>query len=350
MAAAMTLGHSQAATRPFPLPHHISIHKTDPAHEQRRDTMKNLHHILFVSQGLVDETEALTQAMSLARNNRAILTALVVCPPFPRQMKHYRERYEASLKAQLAHAIQAARDVVKVDESELPLHIDIESGDAPAIRIIRHALKHAHDLVIKAAEPKEGGKGFKAIDMELLRKCPCPVWLTRPIHRHRNAIRVAVAIDPQSSAPEGHDLSLHLLKEARALADTCSGELSVLSCWEYEFEEYLRHNVWLKISDDELNQQIGAAKAEHQAAQQRLLQASGIQGALQLHLLRGHAEHVIPRYVAEQGIDILVMGTVARTGISGFFIGNTAENIVQTLACSLLALKPNGFVSPVAAY
>lgn len=35
------------------------------------------------------------------------------------------------------------------------------------------------------------------------------------------------------------------------------------------------------------------------------------------------------------------------TGISGFFIGNTAENIVQELGCSLLTLKPNGFVSPL---
>ncbi|MFO0070344.1 MAG: universal stress protein, partial [Alphaproteobacteria bacterium] len=30
--------------------------------------------------------------------------------------------------------------------------------------------------------------------------------------------------------------------------------------------------------------------------------------------------------------------------------GNTAENILQKLSCSLLALKPNGFVSPVKAY
>ncbi|MFS1162379.1 universal stress protein [Aeromonas salmonicida] len=66
--------------------------------------------------------------------------------------------------------------------------------------------------------------------------------------------------------------------------------------------------------------------------------------------MRGQAEHVIPQYVADHQIDILVMGTVARTGISGFFIGNTAENVVQKLECSLLALKPNGFVSPVMAY
>jgi nucleotide-binding universal stress UspA family protein len=41
------------------------------------------------------------------------------------------------------------------------------------------------------------------------------------------------------------------------------------------------------------------------------------------------------------------MGTVARTGIAGFFMGNTAESILTQLECSVLTLKPQGFVSPV---
>lgn len=312
--------------------------------------MQKFHNILFVSQGLVDETEALTQAISLARNHHAVLKALVVCPDFPKQMKDYREKYEASLKEQLAQVIQTTRDILKVNEGDVPVQIEVESGDTPSIRIIRHVLKHSHDLVVKATDPKEGGKGFKAIDMELLRKCPCPIWLTRPIHRHRNTMRVAVAIDPKSTAPEGRDLSLNLLTLSRSLADTCSGELNVLSCWDYEFEDYLRQNVWIKVSDDELTKSIDAAQNEHKAAQVHLLKESGIQGNLQIHHIRGQAEQIIPQYVADHQIDILVMGTVARTGISGFFIGNTAENVVQKLECSLLALKPNGFVSPVMAY
>lgn len=44
---------------------------------------------------------------------------------------------------------------------------------------------------------------------------------------------------------------------------------------------------------------------------------------------------------------LLVMGTVTRTGIQGFLIGNTAEQILQRVACSVLAVKPDGVVSPV---
>jgi hypothetical protein len=41
------------------------------------------------------------------------------------------------------------------------------------------------------------------------------------------------------------------------------------------------------------------------------------------------------------------MGTVCRTGVPGFFIGNSAENVRQHVDCSSLAVKPKGFVTPV---
>jgi len=43
----------------------------------------------------------------------------------------------------------------------------------------------------------------------------------------------------------------------------------------------------------------------------------------------------------------LVMGTLARTGITGLFIGNTAETILNHITCSVLTVKAKGFVSPV---
>lgn len=45
--------------------------------------------------------------------------------------------------------------------------------------------------------------------------------------------------------------------------------------------------------------------------------------------------------------DLVVMGTVARTGVAGLIIGNTAEAILEQVNCSVLAIKPAGFKSPV---
>ena len=62
----------------------------------------------------------------------------------------------------------------------------------------------------------------------------------------------------------------------------------------------------------------------------------------------GEPETVILEFVVSGGIDLVVMWmTVARGGISGLLIGNTAERVLGKLPCSVLAVKPDGFVSPV---
>jgi nucleotide-binding universal stress UspA family protein len=312
--------------------------------------MQKFQNILYISQGLTDESESLKQALSIARNNKAEMGALILCPELPKEMSKYRNKYETSLTEQLRASLQACRDSIKVSEADVSVKIELECGGTPDLKIVRHVLKNAHDLVIKEAEPKEGEKGFKAMDMELLRKCPCPVWLSRPIDKHRDQINVAVAIDPTSEAPEGHDLSLRLLKLSRNLADTCSGNLHIISCWEYEFEGDMRHNPWIKMPEEEITKAINTELDFHRTGLDKLINESGIGGKNEVHHIRGRTDKVIPQHVLDKGIDILVMGTVARTGIAGFVIGNTAENIVQNLTCSLLALKPNGFVSPIKAY
>jgi len=65
------------------------------------------------------------------------------------------------------------------------------------------------------------------------------------------------------------------------------------------------------------------------------------------HLLEGDPEHVVPDFVRENEVDVVVMGSVGRTGVPGFLIGNTAETILRQVESSVLAIKPGGFVSPV---
>ena len=60
-------------------------------------------------------------------------------------------------------------------------------------------------------------------------------------------------------------------------------------------------------------------------------------------------EEAIMNCIEQHDIDLVVMGTVGRAGISGFITGNTAERLLPRIPCSLLAVKPPGFVSPVSA-
>ena len=67
----------------------------------------------------------------------------------------------------------------------------------------------------------------------------------------------------------------------------------------------------------------------------------------QIHFEVELPHSAILRHVKQQTIELLVMGTVARAGISGLITGNTAEKLLPQIPCSVLAVKPSGFKSPV---
>ncbi len=67
----------------------------------------------------------------------------------------------------------------------------------------------------------------------------------------------------------------------------------------------------------------------------------------EIHLLEDDPKSIIPELARKKRINLIIMGTVCRTGIAGFLIGNTAENVLQQVNCSVLTVKPEGFVSPV---
>ncbi len=308
--------------------------------------MDTFRKILFVSHGTDDDSDALKQALSIARNNNASLTLLVSTPALPSSMDPYRNAFELSLTGHVKDALDAAKQALNWDDNAQQT-ILLDSTTTPSLSVIQRVIRDGYDLLVKAPIPRESGKGFAAYDMDLLRKCPCPIWLCRPIGQSRDQIRVAVAIDPDAQRPTNISLSIRLLKLARKLADTCSGELKIITSWNHDYEGFLLHNRWAGVNPGQVQSIIETEQRNHRATLDNLIASSGITGSIEVHHVRGRPETTIPKLVESEGIDILAMGTVARTGIPGLIIGNTAENIVQNLGCSLLALKPETFVSPV---
>jgi universal stress protein E len=61
----------------------------------------------------------------------------------------------------------------------------------------------------------------------------------------------------------------------------------------------------------------------------------------------GLPEDVIPYVAKEFKSELVVIGTVGRTGLSAALVGNTAEHVIDSLDCDVLALKPDGYKSPL---
>ncbi len=306
--------------------------------------MRRFKNLLYVVYGGLDNADGLKQALSLARNNQAKLSLLIVSPDLPSTFPEYVEKYQDALTEHMLSRIDSVKAELGMADYDLDISSKLITDNKAAIKIVRHVILNSHDMVIKESE---AGSGFDAIDMQLLRKCPCAVWLCRPIGGHRHQIKVAAAIDPQPGDPVLQELAESLLSIGRGQADDCSGELHIVSCWNNVLESELRDNAFIRVSKADLEKQVAQEKAEHMADLNQVISGSGIAGPNHVHQLSGKADKLIPKFVSEQDVDVLVMGTVSRTGIPGFLIGNTAENIVQRVSCSLLAIKPRGFVSPV---
>jgi universal stress protein E len=307
--------------------------------------MKQFKNILYAMNLLGDESEGLKQSLSLARNSGASLNILALYPELPTKLQAQSKSYETFLQEHTKKMLTKAQESVPSDMTSV--RTEIRSTDIPlGIELAREVIRQEYDLIIKEAEPKES-EGFKALDMTILRKAPAAVWLARPIAHSRKEIRVCVAINPLDEQKNARELAIRLLQTARAIADDCSGTLEIVSFWEYAFESYMSHNRWASIQDEEMVETLQGAKAEHYMELGKLLKASGIEGKQTIHHIRGEASKHLGKFTKEHQIDIIVMGTLSRTGIAGFFIGNTAENVFEELTCSLLALKPHGYVSPV---
>jgi len=307
--------------------------------------MQRIRNILFVSDGLLKERHSLVQALRLAHNNGARLNALIVHPELPEQWHDYKISYKESLKDKFYAHVEVCRDEAKVNSKKVPIEFEILEGDLPSRVIIEYAINNKHDFIIKEAAEKNQNAGFKALDMQLLRKCKSPLWLSRSITKPAKSINIAVAIDPASLNEDGDKLSIKLLRLSSAIANQSSGELQIISCWDYPFESSLRNNVWAKVAEREIIIAVNNAKIQHRKALDKLIKKSKIDCVTKINHVKGQPDKLIPKQVKDTKVDILVMGTVARTGIPGFTMGNTAENILQTLDCTVVALKPDGFVS-----
>jgi universal stress protein E len=236
----------------------------------------------------------------------------------------------------------------------LPIRHEVLTGTG-FLEIIRLVLRGRHDLLVKPAEnPSYTARLFGSDDMHLLRKCPCPVWLTKPAETaNYRRILAAVDVDPDRADPVERDLNARILELSSSLALSDFAALDLVHAWEAPGEMAVR--TWSDDPDGAVTRYVEGVRARHERALSRLGEQlrDDIGGEAfdylrpELHLRRGVASTVIPEVARTLGADLVVMGTVGRTGIAGLLIGNTAETVLEQLQCAVLAIKPPGFETPV---
>lgn len=308
--------------------------------------MKRFSNILFVTEFNVDDTRALTQAIKLAENNQARFTMVgAVDLGYSLTNRRHRESIVCDYEERLAALTAMAGQRIGHIESQLLI-------GKPFIEIIREVLRNDRDLIVKSLAHR-GLVTVGGTDKKLLRKSPCPVWIINPAEEHGYR-KILLALDYEPDNPESAPLNRQLVEMAASLALSEFAELHIVHAWRLEHEAFFRSarsgltrkEVDLMLADEENRRRSWLEQLTNDFCRPLGVDAADVFKP-SFHLIQGHAEDVVPKFASELDAQLVVMGTVGRTGIPGFVIGNTAESILNSIDCSVMAVKPSGFKSPV---
>jgi universal stress protein E len=331
---------------------------TVPRTEQDSPQMKRFKNILFVVDPEKACKPALERAVMLAENNQADLAMIDVIPRINagRGLRDGGATTDDVQAAVARQRLSRLESLIKPYEQRHRIRVKVQAG-TPYLEIIREVMRSKHDLVIR---PPEDASWFRRLfgtdDMNLLRHCPCPVWALK-CAGSRSFRRILAAVDVDDSLRPGqmrHAMNLRILEIAGALALSEFADLHVVHVWDAIGEILLRGTV-ISTPEADVAAYVDQVRERHASYLAALLQElAGILGADALdyvkpktHLKRGDARKRIPLLAHKLGADLVVMGTVGRGGIPGLLMGNTAEAILQQVDCSVLAIKPPGFVTSV---
>lgn len=220
--------------------------------------------------------------------------------------------------------------------------------DYPAAEgLVRQVLKRRPQLLlIESHRHSRLARPFLSnTDWELIRNCPCPVWLSKPA-RTRIGGPVVAAVDPMHAHAKPAALDGAIVEHALRFAGQ---PRRVLMAHAYNFPatppviDGAIEAYWI-MSDQEVRRYEAMLHAELA----KLAARTGIPESNQI-VAAGDPALVLPRVVRKYRAALLVMGAVSRSAVRRLFIGHTAERLIDQVACDVLVVKPRGFKTMVAA-
>lgn len=312
--------------------------------------MQNLSRILVVIDPTVEAQPALRRAAWLAQHTGAELD-LLVC---------YYNEYLSGDRLFDSPSLEKARNEVignhsaYLEELAEPMRqngVVVRTSavwDHPLYEgIVRHAVAAEADIVVK--DTHHHSAIARALltntDWNLIRTCPTPLWLVKPVPMAERPVFVA-AIDPMNQHDKPAALDDEILQISKRISAEVGGEVHAFHSYDPRIAvATATANAYIPVSlpFDEIEQQM---HEDHQKRFREITSFHGIEDD-KSHLVAGLTHEELPIIATELKADVVVMGAVARNRWKRLFIGATAERTLEHLPCDLLIVKPDWFQTPV---
>ncbi|ERO60532.1 MULTISPECIES: universal stress protein [Pseudomonas] len=278
--------------------------------------MQSIRSILVVIDPAPGESLALKRAKLIAGVTQAHLH-LLVC-----DKKHEHSALLSVLKSSLTGEGYSVTTEQAWNESLHETIIDVQQAEGCGLVI----KQHLPDTPLKKAL-------LTPADWKLLRYCPTPVLLVKTATPWTGGV-VMAAIDVGNLDGEHRALHASIVDHGFDIASLAKAQLHVISA----------HPSPMLSAADPVFQLKETIEKRYRDACQAFQSEFDIDDG-HLHIEEGPADVLIPHMAHKLEAALTIIGTVARTGLSGALIGNTAEVVLDALDSDVLVLKPAQIMS-----
>lgn len=299
--------------------------------------------ILAVIDAERDNQPALSRAYELASKTGATVTAMMVVYDLSYDMTTMlspdeRESMRDAVTKEHAKWLSAQLKEQGFSETD----IVVEWNNRAYESIIYFALNNQIDLVVKATKKHDDLASviFTPTDWHLMRKCPRPVLLVKE-HDWPEGGEIIAAVNVGTEDDEHAALNDKLTIIANDYASLLKGKVNLVNSYPST-----PLNIAIEVPEFDPDTYHDAVKTHHTKEMRSHALKYGIPED-KCVVKEGLPEKVIPQVAEKLDAELVVIGTVGRVGISAALIGNTAEHVIDELNCDVLAIKPDGFESPL---
>ncbi|MBB1420636.1 universal stress protein UspE [Pseudoalteromonas sp. SG43-7] len=306
--------------------------------------MNTIKQILAIIDPTAESQHGLSRSIELAKKSGASITAFMSIYDFSYEMTTMLSGDEReAMRNAVVKDRQLWLDEILQHYPDVDINSQVVWHNRTYEAIIDTVIDQQFDLVVKGTHQHDTLKSviFTPTDWHLIRKCPAPVLLVKE-HAWPSQGNILAAVNAVSENQQHLDLNHRIIQDAQFLCELANASLSIVNAYPAtpvniaieipEFKPSI-YNESVKKHHIESTHELAAS---HQIAQQNCVIEEGL------------PEDVIPDVAKRLNSELVVIGTVGRTGLSAALVGNTAEHVIDSLDCDVLALKPDGYVSPLA--
>lgn len=301
--------------------------------------------ILCVLTGTHQSDEVLSHGIHLAQCYDAelhVLLALDSLPPTA-HMVAGSEHYVHTHFTVESQARKWLEDKLATWSTKHPVSGDITLTE-PIVNIEEVVKSGNFDLVIKRAADDILDKLFGTADMHLLRACPIPVLLTHDTSpkQYKN---IVIAVDANYHYGEAElaarkAINQRLVSHGMQICERENAKCHIVSVFDV-YPPALLGDGFICISQNALSEEAEVVKNEQHSVLTELVNSQSRTCEHELHVIQGNPRSELASFADSMDADLVVLGTVARVGIPGLLMGNTAEAVLSQLNCAVLAFKPD---------